>query len=521
MKRYYPPRNAERGTRNVERRVRRSPHVRSSTRLAILAASVPHSALRAPLSPARSGVTLSEILISLLVMSIGIVSLATLFPIAVLRSIQATQLTHATLLKHNAEAMLDVYPSLISNPDGNTLANNAHIREHYRTNYIVDPLGWHYMFESNPGLEGVFGNRGITPPVLFTPVRAAAPRFEGGLPDPLPPGPAKMAYRRAASQQLTVLPDSWIEQATTVAVNPTDMSVDVPPDIDLTQVPITPVTPIGPARILSRVVLTDASGRVSHIKPISSITGQTINWGLPLPSGFTSARVRIEVSDNFYSWMLSVRNKGEGRANVDLVVFFKRAYSPLDEYVYDITSTPLIDHPGLAPIVGFQKRWRVGPDGAPGIVGVDDDEDTNSDNTEDLNADGIWQRPPLPPSSPPWVVPEPDTNGDGRFNTELGFPGSDDHMNRTVRITIHPADPAPFVKKGGYVCDVQNLRWYRIQDYDEGVDGSSGLQFVDLHLDRPVVESSRPPLASGDPDLRGAVLMRGIVDVFPLGNKAP
>ena len=45
-----------------------------------------------------SGSTLSEVLISLLVMSIGVVSLATLFPVSVLRSIQATQLTNAANL---------------------------------------------------------------------------------------------------------------------------------------------------------------------------------------------------------------------------------------------------------------------------------------------------------------------------------------------------------------------------------------------------------------------------------------
>ena len=51
----------------------------------------------------RSGVTLTEVLMSLLVMGIGVTSVATLFPLAVLRGARATQLTAGTVLKENAE----------------------------------------------------------------------------------------------------------------------------------------------------------------------------------------------------------------------------------------------------------------------------------------------------------------------------------------------------------------------------------------------------------------------------------
>ena len=50
----------------------------------------------------RSGVTLTEVLMSLLVMGVGVVSVATLFPLAVLRGARATQLTAGTMLKMNA-----------------------------------------------------------------------------------------------------------------------------------------------------------------------------------------------------------------------------------------------------------------------------------------------------------------------------------------------------------------------------------------------------------------------------------
>ena len=60
---------------------------------------------------ARAGVTLTEVLMSLLVMGIGVVSVATLFPLAVLRGARATQYTAGTVLKQNAEETLNVSAS--------------------------------------------------------------------------------------------------------------------------------------------------------------------------------------------------------------------------------------------------------------------------------------------------------------------------------------------------------------------------------------------------------------------------
>ena len=65
----------------------------------------------APRPPRRShrrgGTTLTEVLMSLLIMGIGLVSVATLFPLSVLRSIEATQQTTATSLRFTAEALID------------------------------------------------------------------------------------------------------------------------------------------------------------------------------------------------------------------------------------------------------------------------------------------------------------------------------------------------------------------------------------------------------------------------------
>ena len=62
----------------------------------------------------RAAATLTEVLMSLLVMGIGVVSVFTLFPISVLRSIQATQQTNSKILKLNAESLLQAAPDFLN-----------------------------------------------------------------------------------------------------------------------------------------------------------------------------------------------------------------------------------------------------------------------------------------------------------------------------------------------------------------------------------------------------------------------
>jgi prepilin-type N-terminal cleavage/methylation domain-containing protein len=92
----------------------------------------------------RSGVTLTEVLMSLMIMSIGISAVAVLFPISVLRSVQATQLTNAAILKRNAQALLDMRQELVFDPDGDGNFDE-HIGAQQELNYIVDPSGYFEM----------------------------------------------------------------------------------------------------------------------------------------------------------------------------------------------------------------------------------------------------------------------------------------------------------------------------------------------------------------------------------------
>ena len=57
---------------------------------------------------ASAGVTLVEVLMALMIMSIGVTSVAVLFPISMLRSLEATQLTQAAIIKRNVETILQI-----------------------------------------------------------------------------------------------------------------------------------------------------------------------------------------------------------------------------------------------------------------------------------------------------------------------------------------------------------------------------------------------------------------------------
>ncbi len=81
----------------------------------------------------------------------------------------------------------------------------------------------------------------------------------------------------------------------------------------------------------------------------------------------------------------------------------------------------------------------------------------------------------------------------------------------TQPLTVnYTAGQKPFVKKGGFMCDITNGRWFRITD----IVSDSGT-VLSLFVDQ-----ARPQT---DITANGAnfnvVFMRGVVDVYPIGNE--
>jgi prepilin-type N-terminal cleavage/methylation domain-containing protein len=471
----------------------------------------------------RNGLTLTEVLMSLMIMGIGVVSLATLFPISTTRVIEATNLTHSTVLRFNAEGLVDAFPNLIHEPDG-----NAATRETGR-NYVIDPLGWHEHIvqlqltqPDDPNLIYFEFNRpaSITQPLL-TGMDASGntvPRPSRYLGEnPLAPA---LFSALEATRELVSLPDSSTEvaegfpdenglNAAAYVFNGQGRisGVVLPSSMDVSVAALNPT--------LYRAVLHDKSGRYSEVRQLTAITGQTITWAqdlnsngnttdpgedLALPARFTAdangipnlGLVEIEQPVPHYSWMLTVRRRASGPANVDVVVFLNRDFSKLSEQIY----------------VGDLRRFTLGLDGGPGMAGVDDNGNGTTDDAGEIGY------PPNPPT-----------------NT------ADDQPENTVLVdwdpSLYPAAvEKPPIRVGRYLFDPVNGLWYRIQAIRETPTPTSALLALETSISRNNTEDlsgdgtiSDLPLEDlnndGVLDRGGVIIPAGVIAVFPLETKLP
>lgn len=418
----------------------------------------------------RSGATLMEVLMSVMIMGLGVIPLATLFPLSVQRSIQATQLTNATILRYNAEAMIDAFPGrLLHDPD-----NDGNRNEHRFQNrkYVVDPIG--FLLADNATYQGRFGNDGQG--AAFGPIL----RYDAGF-TALSSGPNFFSQQDSWKLQFEGIPTS--NTLTSLTFDSADLSAELLTDISQNAVAGSPVG------ILSRVVIFDEEGNEAQVRvfpgpiPPADIASRTIQGFAALPANFRYvdslnngivSKVRIEIQEQRYTYLLSVRHQPTRVAAVDVVVFFKRDFSPEREVIHSVS-----DFVSYLP----------GDDGAPGVAGVDD----NQDGTDD----------------------DPG---------ELGWKGSDDEPNNKFtlhfndRIKLAPLnlaedDVRPPLKKGGYIFDVRNARWYRIQKVTD-IDSRN----AEITLDQPIAQSILN--SAGNAVTADGVMVRSdVIQVYSLGNK--
>ncbi|QDT95325.1 type IV pilus modification PilV family protein [Gimesia aquarii] len=418
----------------------------------------------------RRGATLMEVLMSVMIMGLGVIPLATLFPISVKRSAQATQLTNATILRYNAEAMLDAFPGrLLHDPD-----NDGNRNEHRYTNrkYVVDPIG--YLLADAPAYQGRFGNDGQGA------AHGSVLRFDAGF-SAMGTGPNFFAQQDSWRLQFEGIPTS--NTLTELFFDPADLSTELLTEIDQN------------ARdgfsqgIWSRIVIFDENGKQAQVRPLTSIspvdiTNNSITGLTSLPDNLRYvdsvglgivSKVRIEIQEQRYTYLLSVRHQPTRVAAVDVVVFFKRDFSPLNEVVHSVSNF---------------VRYTPGPDGSPGVHDVDD----NQDGTKDDRG-------------------------------ELGWKGSDDipnyaftlHYNNNITgppLNMSVDDVRPPLKKGGHIFDVRNARWYRIQNY---VENSAGTEAV-VTLDQPITQDIRTS-SGGTANADGVIVRPDVIQVYALGNK--
>ena len=261
----------------------------------------------------RRGSTLTEVLIALLIMSIGLVALAVLFPMSVLRSIKASQLTNATDARYNAEAAIDQFPMIVRDPDfWKDATGKIDIHHHDGEFYIFDPLGYAIIQGEAAGLQNNFGNKAGTAFGLT--------RYAG-----------TWGSKISDADALVTLPDSWVLQHEGIGTGITATTVSL--GASLFNIPAAPVT---------RAVIFTGDGSASQARPLiaNASASDTVSWTDALPTSLTTnasgiGKVRIEMQERRYTWLLTVRKDFAGGASVDVVVFFQRRFDPaIDEALY-------------------------------------------------------------------------------------------------------------------------------------------------------------------------------------------
>lgn len=437
-------------------------------------------------SRARTGVTLSEVLISLMIMGIGIVGLASLFPISVLKSVAATNMTNSAILSYNVRGMRNALSqvntgaalwqpgltatSITDNPARPTfiLPSNPITRSQFprlvfgcstsgvlgntepvwastgpitaadgtiwqpvsiANGYVVDPLGSFRMADVlAPNAGRFFGNDG-------TNALTVVPRFTGG------------ATTLLQASQIATLPDSWLLQVESVDfAAPVDngdgtFTITFADQTGLNQI-------VNPAVTSSRMVMFDADMRRVEIRPISGTPAPTsTSLSFVGSLGFSPVKIRIETQELRYTWLTTTRVKADGTRNSDAVVFFRRQFGVNDERIQGAFFASYVDTSGAASSV---------------------------------------------------IVVKYDEN-----------------------------DP-PKWKKGGYILDAGRMRWYRISQLEEsftslaaakptdfpaasfyptGLSSGSGTSYARIRIEGRVFENANDG---------SAVIMPNVVDVFPL-----
>lgn len=491
------------------------------------------SALRSP--HARGGATLTEVLMSLLIMSIGIVSVIAIFPISLLRSIQANQLTNARLMRKNVAEELRLSFSETYTPapgynfrydilNQSTLLTGTATSDVdqqifrgywepgtlYYAGQVVMPTSrditagtrsnrW-YQFLAPVGTTGVSGSvepnwaSGATindPPTGGTPVAWTAVDsvpLIGGLPTQgMPFPPTGQTYD---ALNYVVDPLGW-----NVLSNDATNAFTVP--ADLLQNEFGYDVNDG---IAGRLTLPTGARRLLRINGGAYTIGQG-EFLAAHPDSWS-----VSVTDTPLSWVLappvptpeSVTLAAADLSNIDVNGASRIVLTSLSSPVAIVR--PII--PGSVNVgtrtVSWNERLPAGftPDG-PARIEVKDRRFT-------------------------WLATvNKDFSGHAKVTVAVFFKRSfsvaDEHayvatlasgalMSDQILVDFSTAGvPEPLIKEGNYLFDAINCQWYRMVNVDKGTTDAT------ITVDRPIPFAQRTAVGDGR-----VILMRGIVELFEL-----
>jgi len=484
---------------------------------------------RPTVSAQSTGATLTEVLMSMMILSIGVLSVASLFPIGILSSARATQVTHAALLRQNVEAVLALNPNLIHDPNG-----DGNYREHNGTIYAVDPLGWVRIgLQDTPqnrsdfdnflqtgvatstmsGVACYWGNKPLPSTQSF---RYGIRRFHGFEESTT----ARLSpYGNSANTQQTpgeIRPESvigdeaqslvgsrddWLELIRTPAtfnlIRPNQFQLVIDASVDLRSInqqlraedlngngQLDPGEDINENGVLDgidiRVTLIDPEGRHSQVRIVDPKTAAIIPnasgpGGTIGPLVFDAAAVNrvteiiIESRNARYSWMMTVRKPHF--SHTGLLATHPGAAAPASVDLIVFFKRPF----GRTNETSYQVESTLGTDRRPGVAGFDD-------------------------------------NGNGAIDdpSEIFWGDSDDRFSVKVTWNNFSTDKPP-IASGRFVFDLEHGQWYRVRSIIEDIttQANSSIEFT---VDRPLAEQLS---LTG----RGMMFPKGIIAVFPLGTK--
>ncbi len=273
-------------------------------------------------SARRRGVTLMEILMSIMIMGIAVSSVGLLFPLSVLQTIKATHLTNATELRYNVESLFPLRRGILGSVPPTSATDTAMLPAYkalapgQERKAIVDPLGYRqYQADGLTGYVRKFGG-GQTDALL---------RTHGGF------------GSFASAEFFSTLPDSYEYITDDVVVN-VNLNTPVAGESEI-ELDTQTVGDIDAGA--SRVVLFDGTGKRSVTLPIKTAAGRILTLKGNPPAGLTSLNpmtvetARVETEDRRYTWMLTVRKNGDDQSHVTVVVFVNRTFATDDEKFYN------------------------------------------------------------------------------------------------------------------------------------------------------------------------------------------
>lgn len=472
------------------------------------------------------GVTLIEVLMSLMILALGVSSVMVLFPISVLRSVQATQMTNAAILKTNAVTLINARQQLIFDPDGDGNLQE-HIGRQNELNYIVDPSGCFAIAQdtffavpyspfatlsagNDPSLPNDstlrggadwFGNLDTNGDGIPEPF-PVLPRYDGGIRvgtmsptyplgfRPLGGDPAEIQALRLLASSLSKLGDAWETQydgvpegflfsdgstAASAANGSVIVGLALSVDVDLTAVP-------SASSLVPRVSGTQIIPDPEVCRAV--VFSQDGNFSVALPL------VAVDSATNRITWSEDIDFSGGAYdANEDLN----------RNLVNEIRQLP---PQFVNPVTGFYEVGRI-------LLQTARTQDYNWLLTVRRGRDGQARGVDVVITHNKSV-----TADDERLYTTEFIPGG-----FSVRMIVDGglteggsefAQPA--LRKGGYLLDIQNARWYRIANYTEVKAITIGTVTGDGY-----VVSLETSVGSASP-VGKAMFLPGVVDVYPAGS---